>query len=156
MALLGALLPFGGHGERGDVQVHHYRVAGWRLEVRDNRFTGVVNCTVEKPDIVYSHGVFDFQFGPTVDTANALFRVDYGVVHTAGSVAVEAAGMGARFDGPNLANPSDGEVRIPAIALGDAHTVLIKPNGKMNHRLFDLTGLSTAIQAAKARKCDVA
>lgn len=140
---------------RHDVRAQHYRVDGWRLELWDDRFTGQTTCRIERSNVVYSQGIVTFRFGHNVDTANALFRLDDGSVHTAGSVAVEAAGMGAKLSGPNLTNPSNGEVHIPADDLGDTLKVSIKPNNRMGHRVFDLTGLSHALEAAKARRCDV-
>jgi hypothetical protein len=156
LALLSGLFhPGGSPASRPDLQVQHYRVTGWRLEVRRDRFTDVAACTIQRSDITYDRGLLTFRFGHRIDTANALFRVDDGPVRTAGSVAVKAAGMGARFNGPNLANPSDGEVHIPADDVAQAARISIKPNSKMTHRTFDLTGLSNAIETAKAKGCDI-
>jgi hypothetical protein len=140
----------------GDRQVRHYRVAGWRLEVGRDRFAGQVACTFQKPGVTYDHGVYTFRFARDVDTANALFRIDNAPPRGVGSVAVEAAGLGARFNGPSLTNPSNGEVHIPASAVGEARRVSIEPNRRIAHRTFDVTGLSRAIEAAKARGCDIA
>jgi hypothetical protein len=156
LALLSELFHHGGSpARRPDLKVQHYRVAGWRLEVRQDRFIGTATCTIQRSGVTYGHGLLTFRFGQRVDTANALFRVDDGPLRSAGSVAVKAAGLGARFDGPNLANPSNGEVHIPSDDLGPALSVSIKPNSRMTHQTFNLTGLSSAIEAAKAKGCDI-
>ena len=141
--------------ERHDLQVQHARVAGWRLEVRHDRFTNQTSCVIQKDHITYDHGVVTFALGSRVDTANATYRLDSGPVSPAGNVAVEAAGLGARFDSQNLANPSNGDVHIPARDLGAASAISIRANTRMTHRVFDLTGLSHAFDAARARNCDV-
>lgn len=137
-----------------DVQVRRYQTAGWRLTVRQNHFTGLTACTIERRNVVFAEGVVTFHFGHRVDTANAEFRIGDAPPRVVGSVAVEAAGLGARFNGPNLGNPSNGEVHIPADLVDQAQLVSIKPNRKMNHRTFNLTGLSTAVEMAKAQRCD--
>jgi hypothetical protein len=98
--------------------------------------------------------VVTFALGHQIDTANAIYRLDDGPVHLVGDVAVEAAGMGAQFDTQNLANPSNGEVRIPARDLGDASRIYIRANTKMTHSTFDLAGLAPALDAARSRSCD--
>jgi hypothetical protein len=152
LALLGLI--HHGDGERRDAQVQHARIDGWRLEVRQDRFTGKALCTLERDHVAYDHGVVTFAFGRQVDTASATYRLDGGPVRRAGDVAVEAAGMGVRFDTQNLANPSNGEVHIPARELGEAHKIYIRANTRMTHRIFDLTGLPAALDAARSRNCD--
>jgi hypothetical protein len=154
LALTGGLFHFGGRPDGRDVRVHHYRQAGWHFTVRQDRFRGKTTCRIYKHDITYAEGVVTFQFARGVNTANARFRLDNGPPREAGSVAVEAAGLGVRFNGPNLRNPSDGEVHIPADVIGGATQVAIQPNSATNHRTFNLTGLSHALLVAKAQNCD--
>ena len=155
-ALFGGALNFGGSSAHGpDLQVKHYALKGWRIDVGHDRFKNSTVCSIRKSTVLYSHGVLTFRFGHKVDTANAVFRVDDGPLLAVGSVAVKAAGLGAPFNGPNLNNPSDGAVYIPADDVGNARQVSIKPNSKMTHRVFGLTGLSQAIEAAKGQNCDI-
>lgn len=137
-----------------DVKTQWRRTAGWDLKIRRDRFTGANACTLFRRNVVYSGGVVTFRFAHGVDTANAQFRIGNGPLHSVGSVAVEAAGLGARFEGPNLRNPSNGEVHIPADVVGGAQQVSIKANAHMNHRTFDLRGLSHAVEMAKGQRCD--
>lgn len=153
LALLGLL--HHDAADRRDAQAHHSHVSGWRLDLSRDRFTGHTLCTLRKDHMVYERGVVTFALGRSVDTANATYRLDGGVVHRAGDVAVEAAGLGARFDTANLDNPSNGEVRIPARDLGDAGRIYIRANTRLTHRVFDLTGLIPAIEEAKEQQCDV-
>jgi hypothetical protein len=154
LALTGGLFHHGGRPDGRDVHVHFYRQAGWHFTVRQDHFRGKTTCRIYKHDVTFAEGVVTFQFGHGVDTANARFRLDDGPPREAGSVAVEAAGLGARFNGPNLRNPSDGQVHIPADVIGGATKVAIQPNSKTNHRTFNLAGLSRALEVAKAQNCD--
>ena len=154
LALTTGLFHFGGPAGGHDVRKHVYHSDGWRFTVRQDRFRGQTTCAIYKHDIRYADGVITFRFGRGVDTANALFRLDNGPPREAGSVAVEAAGLGARFNGPSLRNPSDGEVHIPADIVGQATTVGLQPNSKSNHRTFNLSGLPRALEMAKAQHCD--
>lgn len=137
-----------------DVHVHYYRQAGWHFTVRQDRFQGKTTCRIYKHDVTFAEGVVTFQFGHGVDTANARFRLDDGPPRDVGSVAVEAAGLGASFNGPNMRNPSNGEVHIPAAVIGAATRVAIQPNAATNHRTFSLAGLSRALEVAKAQSCN--
>lgn len=155
LALTSGLFHVGHHRPDGrDVHVHFYRQAGWHFTVRQDRFRGMTLCRIYKRDVVFAEGVVTFQFAHGVDTANARFRLDDGPPRDVGSVAVEAAGLGARFNGPNMRNPSDGEVHIPADVIGGASRVAIQPNPTTNHRTFSLVGLSRALEVAKAQNCD--
>jgi hypothetical protein len=81
--------------------------------------------------------------------------VDGGALHTAGSVAVEAAGLGVRLAGDNLQNPSNGELRLPTSYLAAASTVAIKPNDKSSARTFQLHGLNAVLSTMQTRGCAV-
>ncbi len=138
-----------------DQRVEQSRVMGWHLEVFQDRFSNKTVCKIDKSAIRYQHGVVTFQFGHSVNTAAAQFRVDEGPVRDASSVSVEAAGLGARPDSANLRNPSNGEVNIPAAALTGARQVSIRSDDRSGHRVFNLAGLSEALAAAKEKSCDV-
>jgi hypothetical protein len=154
LALWGGLFHSGApHHGPGDQYISRSRVDHWRLEVRDDRFTGVKTCVLRRSRMTYVHGVVTFRLGDKVDTANALFRLDNGVVHTAGSVAVRAAGLGARFSSPNLNNPSGGEVHIPADDLRGVRMISIQANPRTWHQNFDLRGFDDALAAAGAKGC---
>ena len=155
LALFGGIFSFDGAlGRHRDLQIEHYRVTRWGLEVRRNHFTGQTACTLRRPGITYAHGVITFSFGHKINTANANFRVDNGSVRTVSSVAIEAASLGAQFNGPDLANPSRGEVHIPAAYVQNSTTVSIQPNDTITHRSFDLRGFSHALGEAKKQGCD--
>lgn len=154
LAVLGAHPHLPTLWRRPDERTHWRRTNGWDLKIHYDRFTGAQACTLFRRNVVYSGGVVTFRFDHWVDTANAQFRLGAGPLRSAGSVAVEAAGLGARFEGPNLRNPSNGEVHIPGDVVGGAQSVSIKPNPHMSHRTFDLRGLSHAVEVAKGQHCD--
>jgi hypothetical protein len=156
MAFLGGLLNFGSlFGGHPDQTVEHARVMGWNLEVNQDSFAGTTACSIRKSAMTYRHGVVTFQFGRHVNTALAQFRVDDGPARDASSVSIAAAGLGARLTGRNLDNPSDGAVNIPAAELSGARQVSIRTDNRAGHRVFDLSGLSEALDAAKTKHSDV-
>lgn len=128
---------------------------GWVLEVRQDNFTGAKSCTIKARDMTYRHGVLTFRFGTSVDTANALYRVDQGPARSVGVVAPEAAGLGAEFKSRNTKNPSNGRVHLPTSQLQAAQTVSIRPNPGRRPQTFRLTGFETALSAARTQGCDV-
>lgn len=156
MALLSGIPNIGDlFHQNPDQRVEKSRVMGWNLEVTQDRFTNKTACKIEKLATLYKHGVITFQFGHDVNTANAQFRVDDGPARDASSVALEAAGLGARLSVGNLKNPSDGAVNIPASVLAGAHQVSIRADRRSGHRVFDLAGLSQALEAAREKSCDI-
>ncbi len=150
LSLLGAVFQ-----SQGDTHIERYTASDWRVEVKQDRFTGHKHCTATTHGMVYDRGVVTFHFSSGTDTANALFKIDDGVLRTAGSVAVEAAGLGANFSSKNTQNPSNGEVHIPMSYLLSATMVAIKPNDKAVHRDFNLHGLSAVLATMQSRGCGV-
>lgn len=144
------------HPWAGDAHVERSKPApGWTLEAHHDAFTGATTCLVKARDMVYRHGVLTFSFDSSIDTANALYRVNQGEVKPAGLVATEAAGLGAQFKSPNMKNPSNGKVHIPMAHLQEAQTVTIRPNNRKRARTFNLTGLVDVLAIAVGKGCDV-
>lgn len=138
-----------------DARIERLKPApGWKLEVRQDTFTGATTCVIEARDMVYRHGVLTFRFDSSVDTANALYRLDQGVVQPAGLVATEAAGLGAQFKSRNMKNPSNGQVHIPTAYLQTAQTITIRPNSHRRAKTFHLTGFGDVLTVAKTKGCD--
>ena len=150
LAMFGALMH-----HRGEVSVKHYLLRPWAIEVRSDRFTGKTVCTIRNHDIAYDRGVVTFSFRRSVDTADAAYRIDQGPLERAVLVAPEAAALGARLESPNLTNPSDGRVHIPASYLKSAASIAIKPNSRAHSRAFTLKGFGDALAAIKGQGCDV-
>lgn len=126
---------------------------GWRLELRRDTFTGATRCRLDMRRVRFSGGVVTFSFGPQVDTANALFRIDGGPVRSAGEVGPEAAGLGAALLSGNTRNPSDGRVILPWSQLKTAGRVDIRPNSRAAVRAFPVGELREAVEQARARGC---
>ena len=128
---------------------------GWTLVVAKDRFTGQIDCTIRARALTYRNGVLTFRFGHSVDTANALFRVEGGPARSVGEVAVEAAGQGASFLTANTRNPSNGEVRLPLSEVEGRRSVAIRPNLHAPVRTFSLDGFGAALAAAAGKSCPV-
>ena len=136
-----------------DVVTIEYRVGDWRVKIADNRFSGEKRCTARRPDVAYDNGVLTFYFPKDMNTANAIFRVDWGEPRPVGDVLVAASGMGAHVQRANLENPSNGEVFIPATYVGDAALVAIKPDRATKNQVFKVAGLRPVIASLQARGC---
>ncbi len=139
-----------------DVQASHQEVGGWRLDVKHDQFSGRTTCRLKRGPVTYERQVVTFRFASWVDTANAEFRIDNGALQSVGSVAVEAAGLGARLRSDNSTNPSGGLVAIPSRLVANAGSVSIRPNPKRGHKDFVVKGLTGALAVAQQKGCDVA
>ncbi len=126
---------------------------GWRLRLRRDAFTGATRCELNAGGARFAGGVVTFSFGPSVDTANALFRVDGGAVRSAGEVGPEAAGLGAALLSSNTRNPSNGRVIIPWSQLKAAERVDVRPNSRAAPRGFGLVELRVAVEQARTYGC---
>jgi hypothetical protein len=146
--------PFAGlHFPHRDFHTAHYGVAGWRLDVTEDRFAGVRTCRIHRGDVRVENRVAVFRFGSSTNTANAEFRIDGGPLRSAGSVAVEAAGLGEAMSGGDLKNPSAGRVALPLRMLTSAREVSIRPAPHSKHKRFDVAGLGAAASAAAGQGC---
>jgi hypothetical protein len=134
-------------------QVRSAPAKGWTLTVRRDRFTDEKSCIVRSRGVRYRDGVLTFQFGPSVDTANAVYRLDNGAARSVGAVAVESAGRGASFLTSNTSNPSAGLVRLPVSEVQGHQGVAIRPSAKARVRNFSLVGFDVALTAAGAKGC---
>ncbi|MDP3196632.1 hypothetical protein [Tabrizicola sp.] len=152
LTMLGGLFPFAA----ADVRVDRYTpTKGWVLEVRQDGFTQTKTCILKARRMVYRTGVVTFQLRKSLNTANALYRLDAGPALSVGLVGPRAAGLGAEFKSDNTKNPSDGRVHIPASELKGFSTVFIRTPSQRRATAFDLNGLGQALAAAKAQGCDV-
>ncbi len=142
------------HRDR-DVLRSNQVVSGWRIEVYQDKFSGHTTCRIRNHNVSFDRGVVTFRFPSSVDTANALFRIDGGPAQPVGSVAVEVAGLGARLHGDNSTNPSSGLVPLPARLLSTANTVSIQANPTRQHRDFTVHGLSGALDVARQKGCEL-
>lgn len=144
----------GVHLPHGDITTRHYGLQGWRIDVRKDRFSNETTCRLHRGSVSVEHGVVLFRLGSGANTAAAQFRIDDGPMQTAGSVAVESAGLGQAMTVRSLTNPSGGNVAIPLRLVEGAHEVSIRPDPKSRHRTYRLNGLSAAAQAARDQGCD--
>ena len=127
---------------------------GWRLTRTDDRFTQTVGCRLERGDVRLVSGVVTFSFGRNTDTANAIYRLDGGLVRAAGELGPEVAGHGVSYLSGNTWNPSDGRVRVPWTTVAGARSIDIRANPKRRPRAFVLDSLDAAVAAARQDGCD--
>jgi hypothetical protein len=148
-----ALALFAQARQTADVTREFVPVRGWTLEVRRDRFSGETSCAFRTRDIALEKDVFTFSFPATVNTANAMFRVDDGRPQAIGPLGPEAAGLGVALSSDDLRNPSGGRVHIPARHLQGANSLRIRPNLNDGDKIFGLGGLKDALALAATKGC---
>ena len=126
---------------------------GWRLSRTRDGFSGTTGCKLERRDVRLFSGVVTFSFGKSIDTANAVYRLDGGPVRAAGELGPEVAGHGVSYLSGNTWNPSDGRVRMPWTTLAGAKLVDIRANPRRRPRAFPLDSLGAAVAAARQGGC---
>jgi hypothetical protein len=134
-------------------RVAHHRLGLWTLETRQDLFTGAQTCRLSTPMMTYERGAVVVRLGRSVDTAQAVYRVDAGYPVETRSEVMNMAHAGFAIDRDDLANPSGGQVRIPGRRLMAAHSVWIQsgPQGVVLNVRTE--GLAKALEAARAAGC---
>jgi hypothetical protein len=128
-------------------------IEGWRLTVRQDRFTGRNTCLVARGRQSLDRQVLVLRLPETVDTSRAVYRVDWGAPMAVSDDRAVVATLGHALWRDDLFNPSGGLVRIPYAKVANAHMIAVEaqPGGRI--WTFSLAGLSAALAAAKSSQC---
>jgi hypothetical protein len=127
------------------------RVAGWTLDIRQDRFTRRQTCKLFRRNVYYERRALVFHLPTRPDTSRAAYRIDDGPPFWVTSDAAELADLGFSLHDDDLTNPSGGVVRIVVSRLVAAHTVTIEPKAFGSHSRFRLDGLQAALDVARTR-----
>jgi hypothetical protein len=125
----------------------------WSLELAADRFTGTIACRLRVSKAVFDEKAATFEFGHSVDTSDAFYRIEDGPVLAWRSLIPSLVAQGVKVQNDDLANPSGGRVPIPLKLLSDARSVEIRPDVHHRPKLFKLNGLQSAIERANERGC---
>jgi hypothetical protein len=128
---------------------------GWRLVIRDDRFTGQIACRLSSTNhhMRYQPGAVGFFVGHRHDTLAAWYRVDGGapVRWQDRSAALIAAGV--KIDSPDLDDVTGGWIWIPVDEVQRASLVAIRPGDRARTRHFHLRGFAAMREAATRLGC---
>ncbi|WP_174300203.1 hypothetical protein [Caulobacter sp. S45] len=148
--LLSALLAFQLFASTpGTLQTSVREVSGWRLKVSHDSFTGQTSCDMRRGAMRLTPQTLVVRLGGHVDSSAAEVRVDQGPAH-----------IFSRYDyrfSPDsdllLSNPSGGVVELPTSGVSGARVLAIEEPRTHVVRTFDVSGGTTALQAARAAGC---
>jgi hypothetical protein len=145
-------LPFTGH-HPADEQRTHKRIGSWTLTVMHDRFAAETKCRLTTQGMNYWREAIVVRLPQSTDTSDAAYRVDDGTPRPASEDAMELAHQGFPLHHDDLANPSGGFVVVPAHLVTGANrlSVQARPGGRVWS--FKLSGLDTALEAARAAGC---
>jgi len=152
LALLLALVLWP-HHRAPEVIQHRYGVEGWVLEMRTDSFTHRTDCRVHRGRLAYERQAVVFHLPRRLNTFDAAYRIDGGPLVRSRDDAADLAAQGFALSDDDLANPSDGIVRIPAHRLEGAKLVQIQPRPDDRPLNFRLNGLAATVAAARRLGC---
>jgi len=152
MALVSLLL-FPALGDHGAVRNAHYRVGRWILNIRTDRFADERTCRLSRPGVTYERQALVFHLPPRLDTTTAIYRIDDAPPVAARNDLMQLAHLGFALQNDDLANPSEGLVRIPADRLASARTVKIEARAFSHPFTFKIDGFGAAKVLAEKVGC---
>jgi hypothetical protein len=146
MALFGLSQP-------STVQTRTLHLRPWAISVRSDRFTGVTTCTARMGRVHIMGGLAIFDLGPSVDTSDAIYRLDLGAAHLArgGDIAERVAYDSERRG--SLTNPSGGRVALPLSILTGVRRVDIRAEDPHHVVTFDISALPKVLASEAAAGC---
>ena len=138
---------------RPAINASTYHVGHWTLTVQQDRFSDRRICQLTNGNVSIVRGAVVFHFPETVDTTQAVYRIDDGVPTEAAADTLSLAHAGFAIYSDDLTNPSGGLVRIPISKLLDAQTIRIAPGEGAPPRTYDVYGVRDAIERARLADC---
>lgn len=141
------------------VKTFEERFGAWRVDYREDAFTGGRTCTVfagRTPGhaaVSLDRDRLVFHFSDTVETRDAWFRADDGPPRSAAARLLPKLYRYSRV--ANVDSGTGGLVFIPAAVLTGARFVDIRPNEGARAKRFDLSRLPDALAGARVRGCPV-
>jgi len=128
-------------------------VAGWRLSVRADSFTGGHVCKLGRRGISFTRQALVLHLARNIDTSTAYYRVDDAAPRAARDDQAVLAELGFTLFADDLNNPSQGLVRIPEPIVLNARTVRVETAAFQRPTVFRIDGLAQALSAAHAAGC---
>ena len=135
------------------IPVKRTRVAGWVVERRTDRFTGWSQCSARNGGVQLAGGAVVFDFGRSVNTGQAAYRIDDGEARMAQQSAFARSYWTRHEADAPLDNPSGGRLALPARNLVQARTIAIRVNTERRPQIFKLDYLGAVLSAESALGC---
>lgn len=131
------------------VRTHVEHFAKWRLRISKDTFTAQTHCDLKQHDVQVTPQLVTFSLGGEADTSQVALRMD-----NAAPLFIRSSDQSLPTQ-PNVAllNPSMGEVRLPLNVATKAHQIAIETHPGAPIALFNLTGLTQALNAANQAGC---
>jgi hypothetical protein len=130
-----------------------YRLAGWRIAVAHDKFTGQVSCSLSARHVRFKSDTLIFHIGPGVEATHAVFRIDGGTPRAVSTVfrADEAHGFFPQRG--FIDDPAGGDVALPADAFKGVKRLWIRASPADQPRYFNVSRFNDALARAKAAGC---
>lgn len=130
-----------------------YALAGWRIGVDRDTFTGAVSCTLKARNVSFRSDTLIFHLRPGLETTHAVFRVDGGAARPVSVAFHEDEAHGIFPQKGFIDDPAGGDVALPASYLRSARRIWIRPSPTSWPRYFVVYRFSEALARAKAAGC---
>jgi hypothetical protein len=142
-------------GPRTPPQVTHrlYGLAGWRISVNHDTFTGAVSCSLTAKQVHFKSDTLIFHIGPGVEATHAVFRLDGGAPRAVSTVFREDEAHGFFPQRGWIDNPAGGDVALPANQLKGVKRLWIRASTSYVPQYFNISRFDDALAGAKAAGC---
>jgi hypothetical protein len=149
LAIVALMLPW----HASTVKESDTQFGQWQLERVIDTFAHAQTCRLVHAHVVVTTAAARLELGKSVDTADALYRIDGGPLLAARLDIPRLVAAGVKVQDDSVPNPSGGAVIVPISRLKDASRVDVRPNAKSPIYNFTLRGLASALQRANDRGC---
>jgi hypothetical protein len=131
----------------------HAHVGPWRVILTQDRFTGVITCTVSAPDVTLRRDTLIFHLGRGLETTHADFRLDRGPSRPVSAAFAEVEDHGFFPERGWILDPNGGEVALPVAYVRSARAITLRAGPGRRPRTFKVGRLVEAILEAKVAGC---
>ncbi|HEY2661069.1 MAG TPA: hypothetical protein VGI79_15210 [Caulobacteraceae bacterium] len=141
------------HKDHGPNGKGRSQIGQWTLDVKHDPFTGTVSCALRAPRMSFEHAAVSFRFWPSIDTFDAMYRIDSGPAYSWRISALALAAHGVKLQADDARNPSGGKVTVPYNALIGGKTIWVRPSPEAAATPFKIDDLPAAVAAARSQGC---
>lgn len=130
-----------------------YRLAGWRIAVAHDKFTGHVSCSLSAKHVRFKSDALIFHVGPGVETTHAVFRIDGGPARPVSQAFRDDEARGFFPRRGWIDDPAGGDVALPAAYLKGATRLWIRATPATYPQYYNVSRFADALAEAKAAGC---
>jgi hypothetical protein len=130
-----------------------YQLAGWRIAVAHDKFTGQVSCSLSARHVRFKSDTLIFHIRPGVETTHAVFRIDGGAPRPVSTVFREDEAHGFFPQRGFIDDPAGGDVALPADEFKGVRRLWIRASPADLPSYFNVRRFDDALAGAKAAGC---